>query len=218
MTASSLGKRLRQLEDTPDLSSPPAKHRCAESGPELSAHHDENPRSLQLDELTSFCDYVVPANALRRDRYLSEAIADRHLDNFFRTTHVFLPILDPVAFRARYAGLRKLFGDRRLVLPTPDDPGRPQFVCLMHSVLALGALYEDGHEDSSSWASWYFSEAQDMLGHLLDATNLQSVQAAMFLVSAVVPQSPPVPQGSYGNIGGPRLTLTLKGCICTTCD
>jgi hypothetical protein len=183
MVASSLGKRLRQLEDTADVSSPPAKHRRVE--PELSAPHDENPRSLRLDELTSFCDYVVPANALRRDRYLSEAIADRHLDSFFRTTHVFLPILDPAAFRARYAALRRLFGDRRLVLPTPDDPGRAQFVCLMYAVLALGALYEDGHEDSSSWASWYFAEAQDMLGHLLDATNLQSVQAAMFLVSVV---------------------------------
>ncbi|KAK3900157.1 hypothetical protein C8A05DRAFT_36205 [Staphylotrichum tortipilum] len=181
MVASALGKRLRQLEDTTDASSPAAKYRRAESGSELSAHHDENPRSLRLDELTSFCDYVVPANALRRDRYLSEAVADRHLNNFFRTTHVLLPILDPAVFRGRYSTLRKLFGDRRLVLPTPDGPGRPQFVCLLYSVLALGALYEDGHEDSSSWASWYFAEAQDMLGHLLDATNLQSVQAAVFL-------------------------------------
>jgi hypothetical protein len=181
MTASSLGKRLRQLEDASD-NTVPAKQRRTESNPALSTSPDENSRSLRLDELTSFCDYVVPANALRRDRYLSESIADRHLDSFFRTTHVLLPILDPAVFRARYSSLRKLFGDRRLVLATPDDPSRPQFVCLVHAVLALGALYEDGQEDSSSWASWYFAEAQDMLGHLLDATNLQSVQAAVFLV------------------------------------
>jgi hypothetical protein len=49
-------------------------------------------------------------------------------------------------------------------------------------VLALGALYEDEHEDSSSWASWYFAEAQEMLGRLLMASNIQLVQASTLLV------------------------------------
>lgn len=186
MTASSLGKRLRQLEDASE-NPLPAKRRHTEPNQEVSTSHEGNPRSLRLDELTSFCDYVVPANALRRDRYLSETIADRHIDNFFRTTHVFLPILEPVAFRSRYSSLRKLFGDRRLVLATPDDPSRPQFVCLLHAVLALGALYEDEQEDSSSWASWYFAEGQDMLGRLLDTSNLQLIQAAVFLVRTLSP-------------------------------
>ncbi|KAH7109204.1 fungal-specific transcription factor domain-containing protein [Dactylonectria macrodidyma] len=178
MIASSLGKRLRQLEDASD-SSAPAKQRLHHSNPERLASRDESSRSLGLDELTGFCDYVIPLNALRSDRYLRDNIADRHIDSFFQTIHVLLPILDPVAFRARYGSLRQLFGDRRLFLATTDDPRRPQFACLLYAVLALGALYEDEQEDSSSWASWYFAEAQDMLGRLLNASNLQLVQATL---------------------------------------
>ncbi|KAF1980321.1 hypothetical protein BU23DRAFT_445114 [Bimuria novae-zelandiae CBS 107.79] len=178
--ASSLGKRIKQMEDASG-SSPIAKHRRTDPNLELLASHEDSSKSLSLDELTSCCDYVVPLNAWRSDRYLRESIADRHLDSFFRTIHVFLPVLESVAFRARYSSLRKLFGDRRLVFATPDDSSRPQFVCLLYAVLALGALYEDEREDSPSWASWYFAEAQDMLGRLLDAGNLQLIQAATFL-------------------------------------
>ncbi|KAF2844766.1 hypothetical protein T440DRAFT_302203 [Plenodomus tracheiphilus IPT5] len=178
--ASSLGKRLRGLEDA-TASVPPAKQ-CRTELDEVAAEPlDDNPKELGLSDLTSCCDYVVPPNALRKDRCLREAIADRHLESFFDTIHTFLPILDPETFKARYSSLRKLFGDRRLLLSAPNDGSRPQFVCLMYAVLALGALYEDGQEDASSWASWYFAEAQDMLGRLLDASNLQLIQAATFL-------------------------------------
>lgn len=179
--ASSLGKRLRQLEDALD-DNPPAKQHRSGLGPEHQAPREEISRSLGLDELTGFCDYVVPLNDLRSDRYLREKIADRHIDSFFQTIHTLLPMLDPVTFRARYSSLRHLFGDRRLLLATLDDPRRPQFVCLLYAVLALGALYEDEREDSSPWASWYFAEAQDMLGRLLNSSDLQLVQAATLLV------------------------------------
>lgn len=136
-------------------------------------------RTLDLDELTSFCDYVIPPHALRGDRRLH--IADRHLENFFNTIHIFLPILDQAHLRSRYNKLRKLFGDKRLAFATSGDPNRSQFACLLYSILALGALYEDGQDDSCAWASWYFAEAQSMLGRLLDASNLDLTQAAMFL-------------------------------------
>jgi hypothetical protein len=139
------------------------------------------PKTLDLDELTSFCDYIIPPHALRGDRRLQVHIADRHLENFFRTIHIFLPVLNKSRFKEKYNSLRKIFGDKRLVFATTEDPNRPQFVCLLHSLLALGALYEDDQDDSSMWASWYFAEAQNMLGRLLDASNLELTQAAAFL-------------------------------------
>jgi hypothetical protein len=138
--------------------------------------------SLGLDEVPGFCDYIAPPNTIRLDRSLRISIADKHLDSFFNTIHIFIPILDQTDFRARYQTLRSLFGDRRLAVSTLEDPSRPQFVCLLYAVLALGALYEYGTESSSLWASWYFAEAQDMLGRLLEATNMHLVQAALLLV------------------------------------
>ncbi|KAH6954214.1 hypothetical protein DER45DRAFT_615545 [Fusarium avenaceum] len=111
----------------------------------------------------------MPLNAPSSDRFLNESIADRHVNSFFGSIHILIPILNPTAFKAQYVSLRQLLGDGRLSIPTQEDPTRPQFVCLMYAVLALGALYEDEQEDSSSWAQWYFSRAQGMLGRLLNA-------------------------------------------------
>ncbi|EEU33435.1 uncharacterized protein NECHADRAFT_102313 [Fusarium vanettenii 77-13-4] len=180
MTASFLDKRVRQLDDVLE-GNPPAKRRRNDLAAGQQPPNDKSSDSLGLEGLTSFCDYVVPLNDLRGDRYLRELIAGRHIDSFFRTIHIFLPILDIGAFKTRYGSLRHLFGDRRLFIATLDDTRRPQFVCLLYAVLALGALYEDEREDSSSWASWYFAEAQQMLGRLLDSSNIQLVQAATFL-------------------------------------
>ncbi|KAM6505383.1 hypothetical protein FSOLCH5_014603 [Fusarium solani] len=181
MIASFLDKRLRQLDDVLE-GNPPAKRRRNDPAAGQQGPTGEGSDSLGLEGLTGFCDYVVPLNDLRGDRYLRETVADRHIDSFFRTIHIFLPILDPRAFRTRYESLRQLFGDRRLFLATLDDPRRPQFVCLLYAVLALGALYENERDDSSSWASWYFAEAQEMLGRLLNSSNIQLVQAATLLV------------------------------------
>ncbi|KAF5230013.1 hypothetical protein FANTH_14012 [Fusarium anthophilum] len=181
--ASHLGKRLRQLEDVPDDDNeiPPATRRREDANYQHQEPRETCCQTLALDELPGFCDYVVPLNAIRSDRYIHEQIANRHMDSFFKTIHFLLPILSPATFKARYNSLRNLFGDRRLSLATLDDPTRPQFVCLMYAVLALGALYEDEREDSSLWASWYFAEAQNMLGHLLNASNLELIQALTLL-------------------------------------
>ena len=125
----------------------------------------------------------MPANAtFRQHRSLQRDVADRHLTSFFRTIHIFLPLFDASNFKEKYAALRPLFGDHRLFIPTQQNPNQQQCLCLLYSVFALGALYEDGKEDSSIWASWYFAEAQEMLGRLMDAVNLELVQAAMLMV------------------------------------
>ncbi|EXJ71188.1 uncharacterized protein A1O5_06182 [Cladophialophora psammophila CBS 110553] len=171
---------MRQLEKTLEVGPPsrrPLGQRRFQPSPPPPQEYD----NLGLDDLTGFCDYVAPPNALRHHRRLRASVADRHLEMFFDTIHIFLPIFDREAFRTRYSALRPLFGDNRLFLPSPEYPKSQQFLCLLYAVLALGALYEDEQEDSSSWASWYFAEAQDSLGHLLDAANLELVQAAMLM-------------------------------------
>ncbi|KAF3007584.1 hypothetical protein E8E13_007489 [Curvularia kusanoi] len=90
-------------------------------------------------------------------------------------------MLDQARLKLRYNTLRHAIGDKRLIFATPKDNNRPQFVCLLYATCALGALYEDGHDDSSAWASWYFAEAQSMLGRLLGASNLDLAQAAILL-------------------------------------
>ncbi|KAH6643575.1 fungal-specific transcription factor domain-containing protein [Boeremia exigua] len=175
--ASTLGKTFDHRNDA--AIDPPSKKRRLDSSPPESPNTAH--KTLDLDELTSFCDYVVPPHALRGDRRLQVHVADRHLENFFRTIHIFLPILDQAHLKARYNALRRLFGDKQLTFATSGEPNRPQFVCLLYSILALGALYEDDQDDSCVWASWYFAEAQSMLGRLLDASNLDLAQAATFL-------------------------------------
>ncbi|KAI6749358.1 hypothetical protein HG530_015197 [Fusarium avenaceum] len=181
--ASHLGKRLRQLEDglDNDVRIPLPARRRIDAISQHRPSHDTDPKGPVLDELPSFCDYVMPLNAPSSDRFLNESIADRHVNSFFGSIHILIPILNPTAFKAQYVSLRQLLGDGRLSIPTQEDPTRPQFVCLMYAVLALGALYEDEQEDSSSWAQWYFSRAQGMLGRLLNASNLSLVQASLFL-------------------------------------
>lgn len=175
-----MGKRFEQTDEPIDNLAI-SKKRCIELTQSPPDSPGIAPKALDLDELTSFCDYIIPPHALRTDRRLQVHVADRHLQTFFRTIHIYLPILDQARFNAKYSSLRKLFGDKRLIFATHDDSSRPQFVCLLYAVLALGALYEDDKEDSSIWASWYFAEAQSMLGRLLDASNLELTQAATFL-------------------------------------
>ncbi|OBT81483.1 hypothetical protein VE02_09266, partial [Pseudogymnoascus sp. 03VT05] len=85
------------------------------------------------------------------------------------------------SFRAKYARLRELFSSNRRFGHHNDDQVQQQSFCLLYAVLALGALYSSDVEDSSSWAAWYFSEAQEIIGRLFDAVNLELVQAAMFM-------------------------------------
>lgn len=180
--ASSLSKRINQLEEDAGLS---PKRVCSTSRSQNTGPSSTSPRSenLGLDELLGFHDYIIPANTpFRPHRCLQREVADRHLDSFFRTVHVFLPIFNISTFRERYTKLESLLGDNRLFVPRQENLNQQQFVCLLHVVLALGALYEDEREDSSSWASWYFAEAQEMLGRLFDAVSLELVQAAMLMV------------------------------------
>ncbi|RVX74754.1 hypothetical protein B0A52_01031 [Exophiala mesophila] len=179
VVASSLGKRLNRFNDG-DSSVSASRGTNSEQGP-LPEDRRPSIGVPGLQTLLDAYDYVMPLNTpVRRYRSLQQDVADRHLDNFFATIHVYFPIFDVSAFRAKYSQLRELFGSNLLHAPNGDIQGQQQSLCLLYAILALGALYA-ADEDSSSWASWYFSEAQELLGRLYDAVNLQLVQAAMFM-------------------------------------
>ncbi|KIW23689.1 uncharacterized protein PV07_11869 [Cladophialophora immunda] len=180
VVASSLGKRVRQLEEI-SSDCQPSKLRRGDLCRRIPGTSTKDMRELDLYEVTSFCDYVVPPTELHHHHSLREDVADRHLDNFFKTIHIFLPVFDEDRFRERYHAVRPLFGDNRLFTPKLSHQNQPQFVSLLYAVLALGALYEDEKDDSSSWASWYFVQAQEILGRYLDAIDIQLVQAAMLM-------------------------------------
>jgi hypothetical protein len=181
VVASSLQKRMRHLDDVP-CNKKPSKVRRVHESRWTTTTAAQDPQDIDLQELTGFCDYVVPPSELHHRRTLREDVADRHLDSFFHTIHIFLPLFDEARFRDIYRAVRPFFGDNRLFVPRFDRQNRPQLICLLYAVLALGALYEDEQDDSSSWASWYFVQAQELLGRYLDAINVELVQAAMLMV------------------------------------
>ncbi|KAH9207575.1 fungal-specific transcription factor domain-containing protein [Leptodontidium sp. 2 PMI_412] len=180
VVASSLGKRIQQLEACADPA--PLRKRLHIGNRMPVGDCIQEVESLDLNDLAGVCDYVLPSNVvLGQHRRLRSDVTDRHVESFFRTIHIFLPIFDVSKFKAKYSALRSIFRDNRLYVLTQGGHNRQQFLCLLYAVLALGALYEDERDDNSSWASWYFAQAQEILGHMLDAVNLELVQAAMLL-------------------------------------
>lgn len=172
--AKSLARRLQHCADHVDPSS-----RDQDDGQVRVGDSSVETDKLGLHTMLDSYDLVMPHNtAIRRYRTLQKDVADRHLENFFATIHIYFPIFDIPRFRAKYSRLRDLFGSNLLFT---SNQVQQQSLCLLYAVLALGALYADD-DDSSFWASWYFSEAQELLGRLFDAISLELVQAGMFMV------------------------------------
>lgn len=175
--ANSLARRLQHRLHNSDQSS-----RIREEGRVQVEGQDRGANGLGLQTMLDAYDFVMPHNtAVRRYRTLQRHVADGHLTNFFNTIHIYFPIFETSRFRAKYSRLAELFGSNLLFTSPRENQVQQQSLCLVYAVLALGALYADD-EDSSSWACWYFGEAQELLGRLFDAVSLELVQAAMFMV------------------------------------
>lgn len=198
--AKSLARRLEHCADHID----PSSHDHDDGqvrARDWSAETDKFGMHTMLDSY----DLVMPHNtAIRRYRTLQKDVADRHLENFFATIHIYFPIFDIPTFRAKYARLRDLFDSNLLFTSPSENQVQQQTLCLLYAVLALGVLYSDD-DDSLSWASWYFSEAQELFGRLFDAVSLELVQAGMFMVGS-----------SFDKLFGPELTFRL-GSLCSAC-
>lgn len=186
VVASSLFQRLNKVAETTTPFHLPSKSPTDVSQAQTGI--SSSPDALGLQSLLDSDDFIMPLNMpSRRYRALQKEVADRHVDNFFATIYIFFPIFDMSSFRTKYARLRALFGSNRLFASQGDSHLQPQTLCLLYTVLALGAQYadDDDNDDNSSWAAWYFSEAEELLGRLFDAVTLELVQAVMFMVRSL---------------------------------
>jgi hypothetical protein len=110
---------------------------------------------------TSTGDYTLRKPATPNlDDITNKVIADRHLANYFTTIHTFIPVLHEGSFRALYNGLWS-----GLDFESTDQQREPNLrkitAPLIYSVLALGALYEDGFNDHAFWAKEWFTKARE---------------------------------------------------------
>lgn len=198
--AKSLARRLEHCADHIDSSS-----HDHDDGQVRARDWSAETDKLGMHTMLDSYDLVMPHNtAIRRYRTLQKHVADRHLENFFATIHIYFPIFDIPTFRAKYARLRDLFDSNLLFTSSSENQVQQQTLCLLYAVLALGVLYSDD-DDSLSWASWYFSEAQELFGRLFDAVSLELVQAGMFMVGS-----------SFDKLFRPELTFRL-GSLCSAC-
>ncbi|KAJ5636092.1 uncharacterized protein N7484_009405 [Penicillium longicatenatum] len=123
---------------------------------------------------------------------LRENVANKHLDSFFEVVHSIYPIIPEDTFRGIWLG----FWDSPL--PAEETTGSLQWQCLMHSVLALGALYMNTPQDAK-WAAGYFVEAQKLIWSLFDGARLLTVQASMLM--AVYAHHTSQPNVAYNYLG-----------------
>jgi hypothetical protein len=107
---------------------------------------------------------------------IQERIADAHFECFLGPVSDTIPVLAPSTLRAAY---------EQFWSSSPSDSETPisrQKRCLVYSVLALGSLYSNTGSDDTEWASYYFTEAQGLIGTLFSTNSLDTVQAAMMMV------------------------------------
>ncbi|EXJ71813.1 uncharacterized protein A1O5_05623 [Cladophialophora psammophila CBS 110553] len=127
-------------------------------------------------------DLFTPLPVISRTRP-SDNILDLHLRSFFETIHIYMPIFNVKRFYAKYSFVREHLYEPHWGTKANGNGGNQQFICLVFSVLAMGAFYTDELGSSSAWAAWYFDKAQGRLVELFDAVDLHLVQAVMLMGS-----------------------------------
>ena len=132
---------------------------------------------------TSTEDYTPRKPATSKiDDIGNRPIADRHLTNYFATIHTLIPVLHEASFRALYNGfwsnLEYKSDTSQLVESNLCKITAP----LIYSVLALGALYEDGFSDHAFWAKEWFAKAKDGINNAVEECCFEICLAAYFLV------------------------------------
>ena len=138
--------------------------------------------ALLNPETTSTEDYTpLKPPSSRFDDIAHKPIADRHLANYFATIHALIPVLHEPSFRALYDGFWS-----RLALqsgsPRMDPNVRKITAPLVYSVLALGALYEDGYNDHAFWAKEWFAKAREGVNHAVEECCFETCLAVYFMV------------------------------------
>lgn len=151
------------------------------------------PATRRVDELSGIDALLNPATASTEDYtprksvtsnlddITNKPIADRHLTNYFATIHTLIPVLHERSFRALYDGFWS-----RLEFETAsqwtESNIRKITAPLIYSVLALGALYEDGFTDHAFWAKEWFAKAREGTNNAVEECCFEMCLAVYFLV------------------------------------
>jgi len=111
----------------------------------------------------------------------NKPIADRHLTNYFETIHTLIPVLHEGSFRALYDGFWSRL-ERESASQQKESNLRKITGPLIYSVLALGALYEDGFTDHAFWAKEWFAKAREGINNAVEECCFEICLAVYFVV------------------------------------
>ena len=111
----------------------------------------------------------------------NKPIADRHLANYFETIHTLIPVLHEGSFRALYDGFWSRLECESASQRTESNL-RKITAPLIYSVLALGALYEDGFTDHGFWAKEWFAKAREGINNAVEECCFEICLAVYFVV------------------------------------
>jgi hypothetical protein len=143
--------------------------------------------ALLNPETTSTEDYtpLKPPSSRFDDLGHKPIVADRHLANYFATIHALIPVLHEPSFRALYNGFWSRLASQS-GSPGMESNVRKITAPLVYSVLALGALYEDGYNDHAFWAKEWFAKAREGVNHVVEECCFETCLAVYFLVPTAV--------------------------------
>jgi hypothetical protein len=165
--------------------SPVASQQYGGSSPSRSRSEQDNSGIDAL--ITSSTEDYTPlkSNTSRFDDINQKHVADRHLIVYFATIHTLIPVLHERSFRALFDAFWVRVtnnGDS----PRTESHLRKITAPLIYSVLALGALYEDGYGDHAYWAKEWFAKAREGVTLTTDECCFETCLAVYFLVRTLI--------------------------------
>jgi hypothetical protein len=158
------------------------------------------PTTRRIDELSGIDALLNPATTSTEDYtprksvtsnlddITNKPIADRHLANYFATIHTLIPVLHEGSFRALYDGFWFRLDSEIATQQMEFNPWKIT-ASLIYSVLALGALYEDGFADHTFWAREWFVRAREGINNAVEECCFEMCLAVYFLVRTVPSQT-----------------------------
>jgi hypothetical protein len=164
--------------------SPVATQKFGAASPVAHRRSSSDQGNTGIDELitSSTEDYApLKPHISSFDDITQKPVADRHLANYFATIHTLIPVLHERSFRALY----NAFWSRMTCQsesPRTESSSRRITAPLIYSVLALGALYEDGYTDHAFWAKEWFAKAREGVNHAVEECCFEMCLAVYFLV------------------------------------
>lgn len=163
--------------------SPVASQKPGTSPPSTRRIEELSTIDALLNPTTASTEDYTPRKPItsNSDDIANKSIADRHLANYFATIHTLIPVLHEGAFRALYNNYWS-----RLSCENSSSQGESNLrkitAPLIYSVLALGALYEDGYNDHAFWAKEWFAKGREGINNAVEECCFEICLAVYFLV------------------------------------